>query len=72
MSERRLTDEGVIVGRVGDDDGVTEQARGVVHGGGRNRHTGEGNAMIILRPQSRGGSGGEARFSLRKVQRRRS
>lgn len=67
----RLTDEDVVVGRVGKDDGLAEQARGVVYGGSRKRHAGEGDAMI-LRPRGRRRSVGQARFSLRKVLRGRS
>lgn len=68
---KRLTDEDVVVGRVGEDDGLAEHARGVVHGGRGNCHTGEGNAMI-LRPRRRGCSVGQAGFGLRKVLRGRS
>lgn len=67
----RLTDEDVIVRRVGEDDGLSEQARGVVHGGRRNCHTGEGNATIV-RPRRRGRSVGQGGLSLREVQRGRS
>lgn len=60
----RLTDEDVIVRRVGEDDGLSEQARGVVHGGRRTCPTGEGNATVV-RPRRRGRSVGQAGFSLR-------
>lgn len=67
----RLTDEDVVVGRVGEDHGVTERTGGVVCGASRNRHTAEGNAMV-LRPRCRGCAVGRASFTLRKVQRGRS
>lgn len=63
---KRLTDEDVIVGRVGKDDGVAEQTGGVVYGGGGNCHTGEGNALICG-PRRRGRSAGRATFRFRKV-----
>lgn len=63
---KRLTDEDVIVGRVGKDDGVAEQTGGVVYGGVGNCPTGEGNALICG-PHRRGRSAGQASFRFRKV-----
>lgn len=63
---KRLTDEDMIVGRVGKDDGVAEQTSGVVHGGGGNCRAGEGNALICG-PHRRGRSMAQGTFRFREI-----
>lgn len=70
--EKRLTDEDMIIRRVGQDDGVTEQTSGVVCGGSGHSHAGEWNALTH-RPRRGGCSMGQSRdtewlsFGFRKV-----
>lgn len=64
LKDRRLTDEDLVIGGVGQDDGFAEQSGGVVCCGGRWNRAGERDAPARGLPCGRSSVGGGGHTGL--------